>query len=35
MEYKCSKCNMLFNNNGACKRHQNNCNLGDHIGMAC
>ena len=31
MEYKCSKCNMLFNNNGACIRHQNNCKLGIHI----
>ena len=31
MEYKCSKCNMLFKNNGACIRHQNNCKLGNHI----
>ena len=31
MEYKCSECNLLFKNNGACIRHQNNCNLGLHV----
>ena len=31
MEYKCNKCNLLFNNNGSCIRHQNNCNLSNHI----
>jgi hypothetical protein len=31
MEYRCSKCNILFKNNGACIRHQNNCKLGNHI----
>jgi len=31
MEYKCNKCNILFKNNGACIRHQNNCNLNTSI----
>ena len=31
MKYKCNKCKMLFKNNGACIRHQNNCNLVNHI----
>jgi hypothetical protein len=31
MEYKCIKCNILFKNGGAKARHENSCNLGEHI----